>query len=104
MRTETSPIIRLEDYRSSDFLIDRVDLDIRLHPTKTRVTATLALRPNPAGQPDAPLVLDGDELNLLAVALNGKSLTGNDFAATPQGLTLLNPPRRPFTLVLETEI
>ncbi len=41
------PITRLADYRPSDYLIDRVDLDLRLHPTETRVTATLALRPNP---------------------------------------------------------
>jgi aminopeptidase N len=104
MRTDTPHVVRLEDYRPSDFLIDRVDLDIRLHPSKTRVTASLALRPNPRGQPDAPLVLDGDELMLLAVALDGKSLSGADFAATPQALTLPDPPRRPFTLTLETEI
>src|SRR5918911_106559 len=103
MRTDTPQIVRLEDYRPSDFLIDRVDLDIRLHPTTTRVAATLALRPNPAGLPDAPLVLDGDELNLLAIALDGKPLGAEEFAATPQSLTLPNPPRRPFTLTIETE-
>ncbi len=47
MRTETPPLIRLEDYRPSAFLIDRVDLDIRLDPHATRITAELALRPNP---------------------------------------------------------
>src|SRR5215211_2960226 len=104
MRTDTPQVVRLEDYRPSDFLIDRVDLDIRLHPTATRVTASLALRPNPAGQPDAPLVLEGDELNLVAIALDGKSLSANDFAATAQALTLPSPPRRPFTLTVETEI
>jgi aminopeptidase N len=104
MRTDTPQVVRLQDYRPSDFLIDRVDLDIRLHSTATRVTASLALRPNPAGQPDAPLVLDGDELSLIAVALDGKSLTGNDFGATAQALTLPTPPRRPFTLTVETEI
>jgi aminopeptidase N len=104
MRTDTPHVVRLEDYRPSDFLIDRVDLDIRLHPSRTRVTASLALRPNPAGQPDAPLVLDGDELTLLAAAIDGKPLSGADFAATPQALTLPDPPRRPFTLTLETEI
>src|SRR5918994_1971328 len=104
MRTDTPQVVRLEDYRPSDFLIDRVDLNIRLHPTRTRVTASLALRPNPAGQPDASLVLDGDELTLLAAALDGQSLSGAEFAATPHALTLPAPPRRPFTLTLETEI
>ena len=58
MRTETPPLIHLADYRPSDFLIDRVDLDVQLHPTRTRVSAVLALRPNPAGDPGAPLRLD----------------------------------------------
>ena len=104
MRTDTPHVVRLADYRPSDFLIDRVDLDIRLHPNRTRVTATLALRPNPSGRAESPLVLDGDELTLVAAALDGKSLTGQDYAATPQALTLPSPPRRPFTLTLETEV
>ncbi|HKG76707.1 MAG TPA: aminopeptidase N, partial [Beijerinckiaceae bacterium] len=103
MRTDTPPVVRLEDYRPSDFLIDRVDLDIRLHPTETRITAILALRPNPAGLADAPLVLDGDELNLVGAELDGNPLSATDLAVTPQSLTLPNPPRRPFTLTLETQ-
>src|SRR5215216_6598125 len=49
MRTETPQIVRLEDYRPSDFLIDRVELDIRLDPTETRIVAILAVRANPEG-------------------------------------------------------
>ena len=104
MRTETAPIIRLEDYRPSDFLIDRVELDVKLHPTETRVTATLAMRPNPAGRSDAPLVLDGDELNLKSVALDGRILSDEEFEAAPQSLTIAQAPRQPFTLTIETEI
>jgi aminopeptidase N len=104
MRTETAPVIRLEDYRPSDFLIDRVELDVTLDPTATRVTASLAIRPNPAGRPDAPLVLDGDELNLKAVALDGRALPPGGFEATPQELVVSEPPRRPFTLTVVTEI
>ena len=54
MRTDTAPLVRLEDYRPSDFLIDRVELDVRLHPTETRVTATLVMRPNPEGARTRP--------------------------------------------------
>jgi len=104
MRTETTPIVRLEDYRPSDFLIDRVALDVRLHPTQTRIVATLAIRPNPEGRPDAPLVLDGDELNLNSVALDGRVLTGEEFEASPHALTIAQAPRQPFTLTVETEV
>ena len=104
MRTETPQMIRLEDYRPSDHLIDRVDLDIRLAPHDTRVSATLAVRPNPAGVPGAPLVLDGDELTLLGLALDGQALPADAFTASAAGLTLHAPPRRPFTLTVETQI
>ena len=104
MRTDTTPLVRLEDYRPSDFLIDRVELDVRLHPTGTRVTATLFMKPNPEGRSDAPLVLDGDELNLKSVALNEIPLAPEEFEATPQSLTIPQAPRQPFTLTIETEI
>ncbi|MDP4022835.1 aminopeptidase N [Methylobacterium sp. NEAU 140] len=104
MRTETPPLIRLEDYRPSDFLIDRVDLDIRLDPHATRVTATLALRPNPAGEPGAALHLDGDDLALVALDLDGEPLAPEAYAASPARLTLHAPPRRPFVLRVATQV
>ncbi|MDF2972840.1 MAG: aminopeptidase, partial [Microvirga sp.] len=104
MRTETESVIRLEDYRPSDFLIDQVELDVKLHPTETRVIATLRMRPNPAGRSDAPLVLDGDELNLKSVALDGRPLSPEEFEASPHSLTVAQAPRQAFTLTIETEI
>jgi aminopeptidase N len=104
MRTDTTPLVRLEDYRPSDFLIDRVELDVRLHPTGTRITATLSMKPNPEGRSDAPLVLDGDELNLKSLALNGIPLSPEEFEASPQSLTIPQAPRQPFSLTVETEI
>jgi aminopeptidase N len=104
MRTDTAQVVRLEDYRPSDFLIDRVELDFKLHSTATRVTAKLSLRPNPEGRADAPLVLDGDEVNLKGVALDGRALPAGEFEASSQTLTIAQPPRQPFELTVETEI
>ncbi len=95
MRTESPPLIRLEDYRPSAFLIDRVDLDIRLDPHATRITAELALRPNPAGAPEAPLHLDGDDLSLIALDLDGAGVPPGDVTVTPAGLTLHGRPGGP---------
>jgi aminopeptidase N len=102
MRTDTARPVRLKDYRPPDWLVDTVDLDVALHPTKTRVRSTLVLRPNPKGQPDAPLVLDGDELTLVSVALDNVALGPDAFVATPDGLTITHPPQRPFRLTIET--
>src|SRR3954451_20934108 len=104
MRTDTPQIVRLEDYRPSAYLIDRVELDVRLHPSATRVTATLAVRPNPEGPGGGALELDGDELNLKAVAVDGQALKAGEFEASPEALVLHRPPARPFTLTVETEI
>jgi aminopeptidase N len=104
MRTDNPTIIRLEDYRPSDFLIDTVDLDVHLHPDATRVVAQLAFRPNPQGRPDAPLVLDADELALRSLHLDGQPLAEGRYAASPQSLTLPDPPRAAFTLTIETEL
>ena len=104
MRTDTAPAVKLEDYRPTDWLIDTVDLVVRLHPTDTRVTATLSLRPNPAGRPGAPLALDGDELTLAGVRIDGFVLPDQAWRAWPQGLQIPDPPPRPFTLTLDTVV
>jgi len=68
------------------------------------VTASLAIRPNPAGRADAPLALDGDELNLHALAVDGRIPPPGSFKAGSQALVFPQPPRRPFTLKIETHI
>ena len=104
MRTEAARPVRLTDYRPPDWLVDTVDLDVRLHPTETLVTAKLALRPNPAGRPDAPIVLDGDGLTLTSIALDDWPLRPNAFEVTASTLTIPVPPPRPLALTLTTRI
>ena len=104
MRTAQGQPVRLEDYRVPDFLVDTVDLDISLDREATRVVATLAMRPHPEGRPDAALELDGDELELVTAALDGATLAPSAYKASPSGFALPDPPRRPFTLRLETRL
>ena len=62
--------VRLEDYRPPDYLVDQVELRVPpgRRPT-TEVAARLAVRRNPAaGEGARPLVLDGQELELLGLA------------------------------------
>jgi len=104
MRTETPTPIRLADYRPSDHLIDRVALDISLDAHATQVTATLSLRPNPAGRPGADLVLDGEDLVLLSVERDGTVLAPDAYTVTDTSLTLRHPPAEPFTLTIRTQV
>lgn len=104
MRDESGAVIRLEDYRPTDYLIDRTELDIRLDRHATRVRATLHLRANAAGRPSAPLVLDGDELRLISLAIDGRPAAPDAYEASPERLVIHAPPASPFTLTIETEI
>src|SRR5579859_2266305 len=101
MRTEEPRPVRLEDYRPPDWRIETVELDVALHPTATTVRAKLSVSPNSAGAP-APLVLDGDELTLRSIRLDGKPLPADSFVATPDRLTIAQAPHRPFELEIET--
>ncbi len=103
MRTEEPRPIRLKDYREPDWLIDTVELDVSLDATATTVRAKLKLRPNSAGVP-APLVLDGEELKLRPLVLDGKPLPAENFVATPERLTIAQPPNRAFELEIETVV
>jgi aminopeptidase N len=103
MRTEEPRPIRLKDYRPPDWLIETVELDVSLDPTATTVRSKLRLKPNGGATP-APLVLDGEELKLRSLSLDGKPLPGEAFVATPDKLTIAQPPRQPFTLEIETVI
>jgi aminopeptidase N len=72
MREAQPPTIYLKDYQPPAFLIDRVTLDVDIRADDTIVRATLAVRRNPAAaRHDAPLDLDGDELELVSVAVDG---------------------------------
>jgi aminopeptidase N len=101
MRTEQARPVRLQDYRPPDWLVERVHLDVSLHPTASRIRATLSLRPNPAAAP-APVVLDGDGLSLSSILLEGRPLAGDAYVATPDKLTIAQPPQRAFELTIET--
>ena len=104
MRTEEARPVRLEDYRQPDWLVETVELDVSLDPAATRVRATLTLRPNGNGAAPAPLMLDGDALDLRALKVDGATLPPEQFVATADRLTIAQPPHRPFRLEIETVV
>src|SRR5262245_38901083 len=99
MENAAPPVIRLADYKPSPYLIDEVALDFALAPEKTRVTSRLAMRPNPASkEKGAVLVLDGEELSLISIALDGTPLDPARYTLGPTKLMINDPPDRPFVL------
>ena len=104
MRTDQAQPVRLSEYRVPDYLVDTVFLDVSLARHETRILSRLALRPNPEGRGDMPLVLDGDDLVLVAARLDGATLDAAAYHATSERFTLVAPPAEPFVLEIETEI
>lgn len=104
MRTEEASPIRLADYQPPDFLVPTTMLDISLHHGATRVVTTLTLERNPKGKPNAPLILDGDDLTFVRAHLNGAELDDVAFEVGPAQFKLLAPPAQRFTLAIETRV
>ena len=75
MRTETPVAVKLADYTPYPFDIEHVDLSFDLDPEATRVTATLRISRKDKG--DAPLVLDGEALKLVSIAIDGRAHRSN---------------------------
>ena len=104
MRTEQAPPVCLKDYRPPDWLVETVHLDVALDPVATRVKARLALKPNPQAAAPAPLVLDGDGLDLRGLKLDGTPLAGDRYVAAADRLTIAQPPQGRFELEIETVV
>jgi len=101
MRTEDPRAIRLQDYRPLDYRIPEIALDFLLDPEATRVTATMQVERT--GGAGTPLILNGEYLTLVSLAIDGAPLTAERYALDEGTLTIPDPPQR-FTLKIVTEI
>jgi aminopeptidase N len=99
MRNDQAVTVRRADYRPPDFLLDHVALEFDLDPALTYVTATLDVRRNPVVGGAAPLRLDGEDLDLALVAIDGHALPASAYQVRDDGLTLrLRTPSNRFQL------
>jgi len=97
--------IRLTDYRPPSFFIDSVELVFELADTDTRVKSRLRIGRNAeASDPAAPLQLDGEELELVSLVLDGELLGPNRYQRLAEGGLLLADVPDTFVLDVETSI
>ena len=106
MRDSTPQTIYLKDYAVPDYLIHTVVLDIQLDEERTLVRSQLVVSRNPASKADnAPLVLAGENLELLRVSLDETELGSDRYLQSLDSLTLPAVPQQgPFTVVIENAI
>src|SRR5437660_11047628 len=91
MKEPQPKTIYLKDYTPPPFRVDDVDLDVDIRDDHALVRARLAIRRNSGS---GPLVLDGDELQLVSVTVDGRTARHE---VTPERLTVYDVPER-FTL------
>ncbi|MDU9404506.1 aminopeptidase N [Pseudomonas sp. zfem004] len=104
MRTEQPQVIYLKDYQAPEYLIDETHLTFELFEDHTLVHAQLVMRRNPergAGLP--PLVLDGQQLELLRASLDDQELQAGDYQLDDSSLSL-QPKTERFTLDTSVKI
>lgn len=82
--------IYLKDYRKPDFLIPEVSLHFELKQEQTVVTSIMRFQRD--GASSAPLVLDGEKMQLLSVALDGRPINEDGYRLSDSTLTLVDVP------------
>ncbi|HSN20786.1 MAG TPA: aminopeptidase N [Usitatibacter sp.] len=102
MRDAAPQAINLRDYAPPSFLISGVALDVDIRPGAVTVRSTLQVARNPAARtPDAPLVLDGEDLQLVSASIDGRALNQSDYRVEPSRLVIT---RVPAAFTLETVV
>ncbi|MEN8134578.1 MAG: aminopeptidase N [Thermodesulfobacteriota bacterium] len=93
--------IYLADYRMPDYLVSRTELTIELNDATTLVKSRLTISANyDREQGGRPLILDGQELTLKSIRLNGEPLAADLYQVDEKHLTITAPPPE---MILEIE-
>lgn len=95
MRDAQPKTIFLKDYQAPAFLIDDTQLRFELDEELTRVRSRLTMRRNPlyAEHADVPLVLDGQEMLLESVMIDGHILDADAYSVDDDTLTIHSLPK-----------
>ncbi len=102
MRTETGTTIRREDYRPFGFRIPSVHLEFELEADLTWVRAQMVVERRRDISSTGDLVLDGEDLALISIHLNGEMLESARYTLTESHLTLLNLPDQAEIVIVST--
>src|SRR5690606_12319824 len=95
--------IYLADYKPSHYVIDEIFLDVDIFEEHTSITSTLKMRENPESKEKTPVILTGENMELLELKLNGKALNKDEFQVTDSSLTF-STDEKTFEVVIKVRI
>ncbi|MEZ5554815.1 aminopeptidase N [Haliea sp.] len=88
MRDAKPGAVYLRDYQPPAFFIERTELAFDLHEDHALVSACLHIRRNPAVTGANPLELQGQQLELVSLAIDGRALSPEDYVLDDAGLRI----------------
>jgi aminopeptidase N len=93
--------IYLKDYKKPPYEVKTIDMEFELHNTDTLVKSKMqVLR---TGSENEPLFLNGEELELVCIVLDGRELHESEYELSEQGLSLHRLPQE-FSLEIQNRI
>ena len=95
--------VYLSDYQPPAYRVTHTELTFDLDPAATRVKARLLMERNDEVSDQAPLVLNGEHLALISLAIDGMPLTDADYQLDEKNLCVSKVPAS-FSLESEVEI
>jgi len=105
-KTATPQTTYLKDYSVPEYLIHNVELTFSLDEEKTHVISKLTLQRNSeSGTAQLPLILLGEQLELINITLEGQVVTTDNYQLTAESLIIKQVPLlEKFTLIIENTI
>ncbi|MGB1141022.1 MAG: aminopeptidase N, partial [Halioglobus sp.] len=100
MRDASPSTVYLRDYRPAAYLINRTELHFTLHEDHALVRSRLHLLRDPATE-DESLTLDGQDMELLSVSVDGETLREGAYKVGPETLVIHAVPEQ---CVVETQV
>lgn len=95
--------VYLSDYQPPAYRVTHAELTFDLDPAATRVKARLLIERHTEADVDAPLVLNGEHLKLISLAIDETLLDTSAYQVDAEGLQIAKVPGR-FELKSEVEI
>ena len=92
MRTDTPITVYRKDYQPYPYDIPEVALAFDLAPDATEVRCTMRVQRKPGASADAALILDGEDLELVSVGVNGAALAADSYHLSEQNLAIYGLP------------